>query len=409
MSALASPLDHRKNLRASYAALLFSLALFGYPIIGNLKSLLDIESQLPSVLFRLFIALLSLFMFATMGRMRLDRWRLMILLIWCAIVLRLSFDILVVGIDSAVYALQFFMVGSVLPVLALWKLDAYDQKRFALVGFILASVGCLTSLFANYLGAFGESDLTELTGRLSSVSLNAVSLGNLGVSGFLCGLVLLRQAGIGARILITVVIACLLFVSVQTGSKGPILSLAIALLIWAIQRRLSGRLMAVVFAAICLFAMYGNNPLFERLIAMNYDPSTLERIVLIQDSLQQIYSSPWIGSASVELITGYYPHNILLEAMMSFGLPLTAVFIAILVRGLVVSCGLFHTNYDLIALLYIQALVTSQLSSALFADSMLWVCLILILNSKLVVTLESNPRSIIGAKTAELNTNKPIN
>jgi hypothetical protein len=190
--------------------------------------------------------------------------------------------------------------------------------------------------------------------------------------------------------------ATLLFVSVQTGSKGPIISLAIALLIWAIQRGLKGRLIALAFPVIGLLAIYGNNKIFERLIAINQDQSTLDRIVLIQDSLKQIFSSPWIGSASVELITGYYPHNILLEAMMSFGLPLTALLIAILVRGFVVSCRLFRTNYDLIALLYIQALVISQISGALFSDSMLWVCLILLLNSKLRVKPELKPRSIIG-------------
>lgn len=405
MSSLASQRDNRQSLNASYSALLFALALFGYPIVGNLKSLLGIESQWPSVLFRLFAALLSLFMFATMGRMRLDRWRLLILLIWCAIVLRLSFDILVADIDGTVYALQLFMVGSVLPSLALWKLDAYDQKRFAFAGFIFATVGCLTSLLANYLGAFGESDLTELTGRLSSVSLNAVSLGHLGVSGFFCGLVLIRQAGIWVRILIAVVMACLLFVSVQTGSKGPILSLVIALLIWAMQRGLSSRLLAVAFPAISLLVMYGNNPLFERLTAINVDPSTLDRIVLIQDSLQQILSSPWIGSASVELITSFYPHNILLDSMMYFGLPLTAVFIAILMRGLVVSYRLFHTNYELIALLYIQALVISQVSGTLFADSMLWVCLIIILSSKLRVS----QKPMIGVKTSQVNAARFIN
>ena len=380
MSALALAWERQNSRHANYGALLFAIALFGYPIVGNLNSLLGIEDRQLSVMFRLFVGSLSLFFFATLGQIRLDNWSLLILLIWFALVLRLSFDTLIAGIDGADYALQLFILGSVLPVLALWKLDAYDQKIFALTAFIVTSIGSLTSLFANYFEAFGESDLTELTGRLSSVSLNPVSLGHLAVSGFFCGLVLMRQTALRVRIPIAVVMAGLLFVLVQTGSKGPMLSLIIALLMWASQRGMGGRLIALAVPAVALFMIYSSSPLFERLAAINEDPSTLDRVILIRDSIQQIVSSPWLGSASIELNSGYYPHNVVLEAAMSFGLPLTAVLVAVLMRGLVVSWRLLNTKYDLVALLFVQALVISQVSGALFADSMLWVCLILILN-----------------------------
>lgn len=390
MSAVASALDRQQNLRVRYGALLFALALFGYPIVGNLVSLLNIESRSLSVPFRLFVGSMSLFIFATMGRMWLDNWRLLILVIWCALILRLSFDTLVTDIDGADYALGFFIIGSVLPVLALWKLDAYDQKRFALAGLIATSIGSLMSLSANYLGAFGESDLTELTGRLSNVSLNPVSLGHLAVSGFFCGLVLMRETTLWRRITIAVVMVGLIFVVVQTGSKGPVLSLAIALLMWSVRRGIAGRIIVLAASVVTVFVLYGNNPFFERLMSINEDPSTFDRIVLIQDSLQQILSSPWFGSASVELNTGYYPHNILLEAAMSFGLPLTTVLVVVLARGLIISWRLLDKTYDLIPLLYIQALVISQVSGALFADSMLWVCLIVLFGSKWPVEKNAN-------------------
>lgn len=382
MSAVTSALDRQQNLRARYGALLFALALFGYPIVGSLVSLLNIESRLLSVPFRLFVGLMGLFMFATMGRMRFDNWRLLILLIWCAMILRLVFDTLVAGIDGADYALGFFIVGSVLPVFALWKLNAYDQKRFALAGFITATIGSLLSLFGNYAGAFGASDLTELTGRLSSASLNPVSLGHLAVSGFFCGLVLIRKTTLSRLVTLSVVMGGLVFVVVQTGSKGPIISLAIALLMWSIRRRIAIRLIVLIALLTTLLVLYDNNPLFKRLMFINEDLSTFDRMILIQDSWQQILSSPWIGSASVELNTGYYPHNIFLEAAMSFGLPLTMILVIVILRGLIISWRLLNKDFDLIALLYIQALVISQVSGALFADSMLWICLIILLSTK---------------------------
>lgn len=388
MNQLASTRGRGQHGYGLVGALLFALALFGYPIVGTLNSLLGIEDRFLSVAFRMLVAVVSLFIFAALGRWRIRYWHLPILLIWCALVFRLSFDILVAHIEGVDYALQLFIVGSVLPVLALWKLGAYDQMRFAVAGFTAACIGSLSSLFANYLGAFGEADLTEVTGRLSSVSLNAVSLGHLAVSGIFCGLVLWRQVVPWKRIPIAMAMAGMLLVMVQTGSKGPVAALAVALLLWSARRGRGGRLIALAIPVIVTLALYGDSPIADRMMAVNEDPSTHERIVLIQDSLQQIASSPWFGSASVELNTGYYPHNILLEAAMSFGIPLTTILVAVLVRGWIVSWRLLNTDGDLVALLFIQALVISQLSGALFADSLMWFCLMA------VIALDSGVRRV---------------
>jgi hypothetical protein len=64
---------------------------------------------------------------------------------------------------------------------------------------------------------------------------------------------------------------------------------------------------------------------------------------------------------------------------LSFGLPLTAVLAVLLFYGLFKSFRLLKTENDLAPLLFLQALVISQISGALFADSMLWICLVWIL------------------------------
>lgn len=366
-------LGYQKRLDLRLGYLLFAAALFGYPIVGNLIAVLQIESRLLSVPFRLFVGVLSLFVFTIMARMRLNNGHLLILLFWFALLLRLSFDTFIADIDGVDYALMFFIVASLAPALALWNLNEYDQGRLAFAGFIVASTGSLTSLIGSYFGIFGEFDLTELTGRLSTTVLNPVSLGYLTVSAFLCGLGAIGQVRGKARFLIAVVMVGLLFVLAQTGSKGPLLSLAIPLLMWAFRR---GHLTAVIISTLALLVAFGNSPLFERLLITGEDPSTRDRITLIHNSFQQIVSSPWIGSASVELNTGYYPHNILLEAAMSFGLPFAVLFLAFLVRTFIISWRMLDTNYSLIALLFIQSLVASQLSGSLFADSTLWICLV---------------------------------
>ncbi len=376
--------DRAQSLPALTGALLFALTLFGYPIIGNFVSWLEIESRVISIPFRVLVAALSITVIAVASYINLDRWRFLVLLIWYALALRLGFDTWIAIIDSAEYALEFFLIACVLPALAIWALDAYNQKYYASIGFIVASVGSLTALLADYYGLLGESSLTEITGRLSSTALNPVSLGHLALSGFFCGLTLIRSVPIWVRAPIALIMMALVMVIIQTGSKGPVIGLVIILLIWAKQRALIAPLIGLGVLATMAILVYVDNPFAQRLMAIEDDPSTIDRITLIQDSIRQIANSPWIGSASVELISGSYPHNIFLEGALAFGLPLTIMLALLLFYGFSKSLRLLKTENDLIPLLFLQAIVISQISGALFADSMLWACLILILGLETV-------------------------
>lgn len=376
---ISRPLERAQTIATQCSAFIFALAVFGYPIIGNLVSWLGVESRMLSVPFRLFLGSLGILVIALTTSIRIDKWHFLMLLIWYALILRLGFDTSITAIENADYALEFFLISCVLPVLAIWALDAYQPKNYAIAGFALATTGSLTALLANYFGIFGESDLTEITGRLSSTALNPVTLGHLALSGFLCGMTLMRSKSFWIRATIMLTMMALIIVVIQTGSKGPVIALAIVLFIWASQRALIAPMIGLAVLAAILLLVYVDSPFFQRLIAIDDDPSTTERIALIQDSLQQIAASPWLGSASVELKSGAYPHNIFLEGALSFGLPLTAVLAILLFHSFFKSLKLLKTEDDLVSLLFLQSLVISQISGALFADSMLWICLVLIL------------------------------
>ena len=372
-------LEGMQTISAQYSAIIFALAVFGYPIIGNLVSWLDVESRVLSIPFRVFLGSLSLLVIALKTSIPFNKWHFLMLLIWYSLILRLSFDASITVIENADYALEFFLIGCVLPVLAIWALDNYNQKYYATAAFVLASTGSLAALLGNYFGSFGESNLTEITGRLSSAALNPITIGHVALSGFLCGLTLIRTAPLWTRALIILIMMMLLITIIQTGSKGPVIALAIILLIWASQRVLIVPVIGLVVSATIAILVYGDSPFAQRMMAVEDDLSTTERIAFIEDSFQQIATSPWIGSASVELKSGSYPHNIFIESALSFGLPLTAVLAVLLFYGLFKSFRLLKTENDLASLLFLQALVISQISGALFADSMLWICLVWIL------------------------------
>lgn len=373
------PLERAQTISAPTSAIIFALAVFGYPIIANLVDWLGVDSRVLSIPFRLLLGSLSVLVIALSTSIRFDKWYFLMLLIWFALILRLGFDTSITGIENADYALEFFLISCVLPVLAIWALDSYNQKYYATTAFVLASTGSLTALLANYFGIFGESNLTEITGRLSSTALNPVTLGHLALSGFLCGLTLMRSEPFWIRAPIMLIMMALIVVIIQTGSKGPVIALPIILFIWANQRGLIVPMIGLTVPVVFSLLVYGDSSFVQRLMAIEDDPSTIERIGFIQDSLQQIAASPWIGSASVELKSGAYPHNIFLEGALSFGLPLTVVLATLLFYGLFKSFRILKTDNDLVALFFLQALIISQISGALFADSMLWISLVLIL------------------------------
>ena len=235
---ISRPLERAQTIAAQFSAFIFALAVFGYPIIGSLVSWLGVESRMLSVPFRLFLGSLGILVIALTTSIRIDKWHFLMLLIWYALILRLGFDTSITAIENADYALELFLISCVLPVLAIWALDAYQPKNYAIAGFALATAGSLTALLANYFGIFGESDLTEVTGRLSSTALNPVTLGHLALSGFLCGMTLMRSKSFWIRATIMLTMMALIIVVIQTGSKGPVIALAIVLFIWASQRAL---------------------------------------------------------------------------------------------------------------------------------------------------------------------------
>ncbi|TDU24135.1 hypothetical protein DFR24_4398 [Panacagrimonas perspica] len=315
------------------------------------------------------------------------------LFIWACYLLRLSHDYFVDGIEGADYSMQYFIAGSVLPALALWKSDTFDQSRYAWAGFMTCSLGCAMSLVGDWLGAFGYSELTSTTGRLSTESLNPISLGHLAASGILCGAVLCEASTRRLRALLVFVMAGLLLVLLQTGSKGPAVALIFALAIWAVRRGHLIKILLVSVPIALLLSTFNELPLLSRISGAEEDLSTLERVVLLNDSLQQIVASPWVGSSSVELKSGHYPHNVFVEAAMALGIPLASMFVLIVSRGAMVGWHLIGTRSNLLGMLFVQSLIISVTSGSLYGSTLLWLCLILMFGMRTSLSTK-NDRSL---------------
>src|SRR5208283_1067276 len=168
-------------------------SLFGYPVVGSVISLLQIDSRSLSVPFRIGVGLFGVYVILTSRRLKLDRLHHVMLFIWLLYIVRLLHDWLIPNLEGADYALQFFIISSVLPGLALMKARVYQWRTFAMIAFVVASAGALIGMFGAIIGG---SDVQEgaVAGRLSLTAVNPVSLGNEATSAILCGLVLWRGA-----------------------------------------------------------------------------------------------------------------------------------------------------------------------------------------------------------------------
>jgi O-antigen ligase len=359
---------------AQRGALLFALALFGYPVVGSIISLMQVDSRTLSIPFRMGVALFSVWMILFSRRARIDGLRKVMLAIWFLYIIRLLHDWLGPNLQGADYALQFFIASAVLPGFALMKAQCFEPRRFALVAFLVASAGALMGLFA---GLFGGADVTEggVSGRLSLSALNPVSLGEQATAAILCGIVLWRDSRSLGRLLLAGTFVLLMTCLVLTGSKGPLLQLLACLGLWAIRRGHVLKLGVFGLPVLAWFVLSSGNPLADRLADAGEDSSTVDRVVMISDSIDQIEGSPIIGSAFVELNSGFYPHNIFVEAGLAFGLPVALVFAGMIAVGMRRAWKTLRTGNDLLGLLFFQGLIDATLAGSIYGMIELWVLL----------------------------------
>lgn len=364
------------NRMAARCGLLFAATLFGYPVIASVSSLLQLDNRLLSICLRIAVGLLSVWVLLTARRLQVDCWRKVMLLIWVIYAVRLLYDWLVRNLSGADFALQFFLISSALPAFALMKARVYQWHRFAVISFLIASAGALLGMVAAIFGS-NDAQAAEIAGRLQLAALNPVTLGNQATSAILCGLVLWPSAKAQYRVVLALATLVLLWCLLSTGSKGPVLQLLFCVGLVGVRRGhfLKVVLLAAILTLLVWLTVSTESLLANRILASADDMSTIDRLVLIRDSFGQIEASPLIGSAFVELNSGYYPHNIFVEAALAFGLPIALLFTVLIAVAIRKAWNSLKTEYWLLALLFFQGLLDATLAGSLWGMTQLWVTL----------------------------------
>lgn len=387
-----SPLRLVTFRNGASTGLLLALVLSGYPLAGYLTDVIAIQGNMLSVVFRVAMVVLSLYVTAVYfdGRKLFGAWVVLLLFWWLLYAIRLCMDFLVGEPLGAGRALLFYGMVVVAPSFALLFSDRkhLDRTVGPAVFWVSALVVCAALVF-QYSGLLGSRSLMALTGRLSSYSVNSITLGHIASSLIIAVLATswlrgkvwigLKLAGVGAGLV------CI----VLSASKGAFLALLMSLVFLVAVKVRSGKVATLLFlTSVAVLAVvvdwdYRDLPLWERVVNMRSDASTTIRLQLYADAYQQFLDNPVLGSAYVERNSGTYPHNLILESFMSLGIVGGVLFIILNIAGMNRSWKCAMQGRVLLPMLYVQAFTSSLFSGALYAHAPLWAMLAIILSPAL--------------------------
>lgn len=365
--------------------------VIGYPLIGIFGSLLNLDSSVLSIPFRIFVVALSIAVFfltrSSRGWLRSQLWLLAFLAMY---LIRLISDWLLVGIPGAVDALVFFIGVALLPSLALARVGiaAIPQRLTAWLFIVVGGTTCTLASTISYFGLRTDRmvDIENTIGRIFFLAVNPISLGHVAVTTLIAILFLgLHPMGPLRRLALLIFGAAAIVTLMGAASRGPLIALVICIIAFGIA---SGRwrwiaLLALVMVPLILST---NNLLIQRLLNVAEDESALERLSIQNSAITQFFNNPILGSAYTELLSLEYPHNLFIETAMALGIVGLTLLMLVLLKTFRAAWRSIGHGKLLLALLLLQYFIAQQFSGAIWGASSLLILIALFSGKKVSVS-----------------------
>jgi O-antigen ligase len=398
----------------------FALAavVAGFPLVAALSQIIDMPSQPFSIAIRgvtaLFCAVL-LIVSVSPNRNAIWWWTMAACLgFWLAYVLRMTNDTLLKSYSLFYEPSSYWLWaigGSIIPLFGLAR-GRYQSKdashyfnwcfAFAFGAALLALPNLSTTVQSDY-GAYDG-------GRAALTALNPISLGHLGVQLVLLSLwaLFLRpdQKLFLGKLMFSVALVVGVYLALVANSRGPLVSLVIALLFavvasnlrskyWIVGLILAG---AVAFVPmVTLVDHIAGTQIYERLLGSSQfdEVSTLGRIDLYASAWSQFTKFPLTGYGLEDPVFGGYPHNLVIEAFMATGLFGGLLMITILILTVVASYRTLRKvpGFGWLALLVIQQIFAAQFSGTISQATILWGVVGALVSVYSLVAINGRPRN----------------
>lgn len=313
----------------------------GMPLSMVFPILLNSNTTPFVVVMRVLIMLISLFLifssdFKQLKSIKFSISQLAFFLFWGVYLVRLIFDLYLFPIYirsenvDVTKILSFTIFMCILPNLAIFinrnNLDLKSINFKFLYWLVLESIVVLFLLLwhfkTNLIMVFANRSM--ITHGDSIFPLNPIFLSRLGASLIL--VILLNYSEIKTYGLYKVILYFILglFLLFIGGSRGPLISLTIVICLILFSRLNSLKVyIYVLIVGILVYLFSSNFQLFELDIfkrILNNDIDSFDRMGHWQSAISQFLNNPFFGDKIFDNYLGSYPHNILLEILMSTGL-----------------------------------------------------------------------------------------
>jgi len=391
----------RINIKYLYVIHLV-LLLFGYQFFATATSFNDgIIVEISRWGYRALVSFLSLiFIYLNLKEtFRYDfNTRIGIIsffIFWTLILFRVSYDILIQSFPKDLIPDLFLsMFGfTILYLFSLWRnIDYLDINNFAKISFWLLLFVVLITPVSQALNpnVYIEGSMRASTERLNPISYGRSCLFLLFIA------IYLRQINFFKMLSFSfVAIICFtgLFVS---GSRGALVVSAFMALVFLFQqikhispaRLLEISILLLVASSFVLYittVFFGNYDFIQSILTAGteVDDSSSIRLLMYEGAWNQFSNSPFLGDYMLERVTMDYPHNILLETLMSLGILglcfLITIIITIMLKlNTLIIQTLMHKNevYLMFNLLLIS-FIGFQFSGTIFYAFELWALIVI--------------------------------
>lgn len=385
----------KQSIKKIPAAFLFAMVLVGYPISAGLTSFYSIEQNVLSLIYRVMVLVCALGLLIKsffIARPKVTQGGLIGLLFLSYYVIRMFLEWLFNPEGSKIIWNEFWIfltMVCLIPALPFaWRRNLPNEKLTINLIMILGVIGLTLNFFSAFrIDVTNASDLLFGT-RLSTERLNPIAYGHLAVTTVLIAIWSIISTKKLTNIAVLALICGLLGV-VASGSRGPVLSFVVCLIIMFINLNsktfglfISAGILVIFGLILYFFTNLNEVYLFNRIAESMFEDESRNDIQL--NALSAFFNNVIIGA-------GYpfetYPHNIILEAFMSSGIVGGLLITAVLLIGLVSAIkNLRASTNPWMSIIFIQYLLFSMVSNSIYYSNilwMLWICVVVASNSNL--------------------------
>lgn len=374
--------------------LIITWTLIGFPLLASICAIFGVTPTVYSAVIRAIIVALSVAILVGLVKRKLrpSIFFSIYIIFWLTYITRLLISSLSSEeLSHPSWHYWIWAIGScLLPSLVLSVKNCINfptlYRAIMAIG-LITSVIILSSASTTVISASGdEIDV----GRLQLESLNPITVGHLAATVALLSIsgLLNKEKRLPTAFLHAFCIMISGALLIQSGSRGPLVAFVITVLLLILPSRKVSTTQIFLFALLMLivlsqiFSGVGTSSIqgVSRLVLAleGNDASGSLRLMAATGAIQQFLSNPWFGSGLEESTTGFYPHNLILEAFMATGLLGGVSFLYIFVASSItaVSVARSREQTSWIGAVTFQYCIAALFSGAIYNAAAFWTMIV---------------------------------